>query len=112
MSDIFLLPGHTAETLRRLLDGMIKPYKPGDRVGIKIHWGERGNKGFLPPLYTREIVRWLHESGIHPFVFDTTVLYSGGRRTAADSLKTAAEHGFTEDLSRLSRPDRRRHGRP
>ena len=26
-----------------------------------------------------------------------TVLYSGGRRTAADSLKTAAEHGFTED---------------
>ena len=96
MSDIFLLPGHTAETLRRLLDGMIKPYKPGDRVGIKIHWGERGNKGFLPPLYTREIVRWLIASGIKPFVFDTTVLYSGGRRTAADSLKTAADHGFTE----------------
>ena len=96
MSDIFMFPGRTAKTLRLLLEGMIKPYRPGDKVGIKIHWGERGNEGFLPPLYTREIVRWLIASGIKPFVFDTTVLYSGGRRTAAESLKTAAEHGFTE----------------
>ncbi len=65
-------------------------------MGIKIHWGERGNEGYLSPLFTREIVGWLHESGINPFVFDTTVLYSGGRRTGADSLKTAADHGFTE----------------
>ena len=96
MSGILRVSGHTPETLRRLLDGMIKPFTPGDKVGIKIHWGERGNEGFLSPLYTGEIVRWLLESDIHPFVFDTTVLYSGGRRVAADSLKTAADHGFTE----------------
>jgi uncharacterized Fe-S center protein len=96
MSDILQISGHTHETLRRLLDGIMKPFTAGDTVGIKIHWGEKGNEGFLSPLYTREIVRWLLEAGIKPFVFDTTVLYSGGRRTAADSLKTAAEHGFTE----------------
>jgi len=96
MSDIIQVSGHTSEMLRRLLDGMMKPFTPGDTVGIKIHWGERGNEGFLSPLYTREIARWLLESGINPFVFDTTVLYSGGRRTAVDSLKTAADHGFTE----------------
>jgi uncharacterized protein len=96
MSDILQKSGHTTETLRHLLDGMIKPFTPGDTVGIKVHWGERGNEGFLSPRYTREIVRWLLESGLHPFVVDTTVLYSGGRRTAVDSLKTAAVHGFTE----------------
>jgi uncharacterized Fe-S center protein len=97
MSDIFQTSGCTTDTLRRLLDGMTKPFTSGDTVGIKIHWGEKGNHNFLHPRYTREIIRWLKESGIKPFVFDTTVLYSGGRRTATDSLKTAAEHGFTED---------------
>jgi len=96
MSDIHLISGHTPEMLRHLLDGMVHSFTPGDKVGIKIHWGERGNRSFLSPLFTRTIVGWLLESGIHPFVFDTTVLYSGGRRTGADSLKTAADHGFTE----------------
>ena len=31
-------------------------------------------------------------------MFDTTVLYSGGRHTAHDSLKTAADHGYTADF--------------
>jgi uncharacterized Fe-S center protein len=96
MTDIMRVAGHTPEMLRRLLEGTTKPFTPGDTVGIKIHWGEKGNKGFLSPLYTREIVSWLLESGINPFVFDTTVLYSGGRRTGKDSLKTAADHGFTK----------------
>ena len=39
---------------------------------------------------------WLKGKGISAFVFDTTVLYSGGRRDGADALKTAADHGFTE----------------
>jgi hypothetical protein len=34
--------------------------------------------------------------GARPFVFDTTVLYSGSRRTGEDSLKTAAGHGYSE----------------
>jgi uncharacterized Fe-S center protein len=96
MTDILQASGCSTDTLRHLLDGLTKPFTSGDTVGIKIHWGEKGNQSFLHPGYTRTIVGWLQESGINPFVFDTTVLYSGGRRTAADSLKTAAEHGFTE----------------
>ncbi|MBN1546734.1 MAG: DUF362 domain-containing protein, partial [Syntrophaceae bacterium] len=82
--------------LRDLLERLESPYRRGDVVGIKLHWGERGNLRFLPPLYTREIVTWLQEKEVGAFVFDTTVLYSGGRRDGADSLQTAAEHGFTE----------------
>ena len=82
--------------LRDLLERLESPYRRGDVVGIKLHWGERGNLRFLPPLYTREIGTWLKEQDVGAFVFDTTVLYSGGRRDGTDSLQTAAEHGFTE----------------
>jgi uncharacterized Fe-S center protein len=86
------------ESLRKLLGHFQSPFVSGDSVGIKLHWGERGNKSYLPPDYAREIAGWLIAKGAKPFIFDTTVLYSGGRRTAADSLKTAAEHGYTADF--------------
>ncbi len=86
------------ESLRNLLTQFRHPFASGDSVGIKLHWGERGNKGFLPPDYAKEIARWLIAQGAKPFVFDTTVLYSGGRRTAEDSLNTAAHHGYTAEF--------------
>ncbi|MBN1472436.1 MAG: DUF362 domain-containing protein [Syntrophaceae bacterium] len=86
------------ESLRQLLRQVQYPFKAGDNVGIKLHWGERGNRGFLPPDYAKEIAAWLINAGTRPFIFDTTVLYSGGRRTAEDSLKTAATHGYTADF--------------
>jgi uncharacterized Fe-S center protein len=86
------------ESLRQLLGKIQSPFVSGDNVGIKLHWGERGNKGFLPPDYAKEISGWLISKGAKPFIFDTTVLYSGGRRTAEDSLKTAASHGYTAEF--------------
>ncbi len=86
------------KSLQKTLKQFQPPFAPGDRVGIKLHWGERGNEGYLPPDYAGEIARWLLGKGMKPFIFDTTVLYSGGRRTAADSLQTAAEHGYTYDF--------------
>jgi uncharacterized protein len=82
--------------LKAVLEKTKKPFKSGGRIGIKLHWGERGNENYLSPIYAREIVHWLRDCGIKPFVVDTTVLYSGGRRNGHESLKTAAKHGFTE----------------
>ncbi|MDX9745632.1 MAG: DUF362 domain-containing protein [Syntrophales bacterium] len=90
------MEGHLAG-LKTLLARMESPYRRGDTVGIKLHWGERGNLRYLSPVFAREIVRWLRDQGVGAFVFDTTVLYSGGRRNGADALQTAAEHDFTED---------------
>ena len=87
----------TLAALKGLLTKMDHPFHKGDSVGIKLHWGERGNHSYLPPEYTREIVRWLQKKGVTPFIFDTTVLYSGGRRSGKDSLATATGHGFTEE---------------
>jgi uncharacterized protein len=103
MSDLFFYaldgsPSRDAvEVLRLLLHSTRIPFQEKAEVGIKIHWGERGNRSFLPPAYAREIVRWLRVKGHYPFVFDTTVLYSGGRREGVESLRTAAENGYSED---------------
>ena len=101
MNYIFEETGSNAEqystSLRSVLARLETPFHRGDSIAIKLHWGERGNRSFLPPLYARAIATWLREQGMKPFVFDTTVLYSGGRRTAAESLQTAAEHGYTEE---------------
>ena len=75
-------------SLHQLLKNLQPPYNIGDSVAVKLHWGERGNTSFLPPHYAREIVHWLNNRGMKPFIFDTTVLYSGGRRTASDSSRT------------------------
>jgi hypothetical protein len=103
MADFFFEPLAGTEkpyvdSLRKLLGQFRTPFISGDSVGIKLHWGERGNKGYLPPDYAKEIAGWLAAQGAKPFVFDTTVLYSGGRRTAEDSLNTAANHGYTADF--------------
>ena len=90
-------PDYHVEALNALLNDLSIPYQEGDTVGIKLHWGERGNESFLPPVYAKEIVRWLQEKKIHPIICDTSVLYSGGRRTGKDSLETAQKHGFTSD---------------
>lgn len=85
------------KALSSLLRDVKSPFKRGTTVGIKLHWGERGNHSFLPPVYAKEIAGWLFSQGTKPFVFDTTALYSGGRRTGSDALKTAEEHGYTAD---------------
>jgi len=83
--------------LREVLNAVSHPFHPGMEVGIKIHWGEKGNRSFLPASYTREIVLWLQGLQARPFVFDTSVLYSGGRRNGAESLVTARRNGFSEE---------------
>ncbi|PKN36072.1 MAG: 4Fe-4S ferredoxin [Deltaproteobacteria bacterium HGW-Deltaproteobacteria-19] len=84
--------------LHDVLELLKNPFHPGDRIGVKLHWGERGNRSFLPPDYAKAIIDWILKKGGHPFVFDTTVLYSGSRRNGKDSLTTASRHGYSEEF--------------
>jgi hypothetical protein len=88
----------TISSLKSLLASLQHPFSSGGSVGIKLHWGERGNVSFLDPVFAREIVRWLQSQNAKPFIFDTSVLYSGGRRTGKDSIETARQHGYTEEF--------------
>lgn len=72
-----------------------KLIKKGDRVAIKVHWGEPGNVGFIPPPFVRAVVEQVQKSGGLPYVTDTNTLYTGMRRNAIQNIAAAAQNGFT-----------------
>ncbi len=74
-----------------------KIIKRGDKVAIKLHMGERGNVRYIRPYYIRRVVEAVLEIGGKPFLYDTTVIYKGGRESKKDYEKTAKENGFTEE---------------
>jgi hypothetical protein len=65
-----------------------------DLTAIKIHFGERGNDGFINPIFVRPVVDKIKEAGGKPFATDTNTLYKGERKNSVDHLVTATEHGF------------------
>ena len=66
----------------------------GKFVAIKLHFGERGNMGYLRPEYVRVIADFVKEHGGFPFATDCSTLYVGGRKNNLDHLETAQMHGF------------------
>ena len=69
--------------------------RPGDKVAVKLHWGEWGNVAFIPPPFARCIVEKVLAAGAKPFLTDTNTLYSGGRHNAIDNVLTALKNGFS-----------------
>lgn len=67
----------------------------GDLVAVKVHFGERGNTGFVSPTFIRRIVEKIKLAGGKPFLTDTSTLYVGSRANAVEHLTTAIENGFT-----------------
>jgi len=68
-----------------------------DLVGIKLTFGEKGNKGHPPPHLLRGIVEWVQGQGSRAFLTETNTLYNGQRKNAVDHLTLAREHGFTHE---------------
>jgi len=85
-----------AKTSRLLaLTGFLSRIRKGDRVAVKLHWGEWGNVAFLPPPFVRCVVDKILKAGGKPFLTDTNTLYSGQRRNAIDNVLTALKNGFS-----------------
>ncbi len=72
-------------------------FSEGERVAVKVHWGEPGNVGFVPPPYVRTVVELIRDAGGRPFVTDTNTLYTGMRGDAVDNIRAAALNGFTPE---------------
>jgi len=85
------------EKLERLCGrlSVFKNIKKGELVAITLHFGERGNTGFIRPLYIRRIVNLVREAGGKPFLTDANTLYRGLRSNAVDHINLAMEHGFS-----------------
>jgi len=65
-------------------------------VPIKAHFGERGNKTFIPAKCYDPIIQYLQAHGVSPSFIETNVLYRGSRTTTEKHLATAREHGFKQ----------------
>lgn len=68
----------------------------GKKIPIKLHMGEKNNKYFSKPDFVKLIVDELKNVNADPFLFDTTVAYSGMRSKKFTYMKLAKIHGFTE----------------
>lgn len=71
--------------------------KEGDKVAVKLHFGEEGNTGFVRPEYLRVVCDEAKKKKAGSFLTDTNTLYRGRRTNSPDHLKLAYEHGFTFD---------------
>ena len=82
--------------IRNLFDraGFSELIQPDDLTAVKLTFGERGSDGFISPVFVRQVVDKIKESGAKPFLTDTNTLYSGSRHDAVEHLLTALEHGF------------------
>lgn len=87
-----------AAGLDRLLDlsdvGLV--VRRNEIAAVKMHFGESNETGHVRPHFIRRIVLWLARRGARPFVTDTNTLYRGSRSDSVAHLRTAAEHGFTQ----------------
>ena len=84
------------DKLNALLDeiGIKSKIKKNSLIAVKLHFGERGNTAFIPPIFVRKIVDKVKQYEGKPFITDTNTLYSGDRSEAISHLILATHHGF------------------
>lgn len=103
-SKVFFLPaseeeGHEilAEKTKRIFValGLEDTIKKDSFVGIKIHFGEKGNTGYIKPPWLKYLIDRLKRKKAKIFMTDTNTLYLGNRSNAVGHLQLAAQHGFS-----------------
>ena len=77
------------------LDGFITD---GTEVQVKLHFGEKGNRGYVRPELIRVLSDAVRDRGGSTVVSDSNTLYRGHRLKSTDHLALAHEHGFTDSV--------------
>lgn len=66
-------------------------------LGIKVHFGEKGNHNFINPEYVKIVVGLAKEYKANPVLIETSTLYRGERQNRASHIKLAEQHGFSKE---------------
>jgi uncharacterized Fe-S center protein len=105
-SKVFFLPASGAEAPESVAKKVGKIFlclrlmesiEENSFVALKIHFGEKGNTGYIKPPWLAELIGHLKSCRARPFFVDTNTLYVGQRSNSVDHLNLAAEHGFSHD---------------
>lgn len=103
-SKVFFLPATEKEDHKILSEktgrifvalGLEDTIEKNDFVGIKIHFGEMGNTGYIKPPWLRQLIHGLQKNKAKTFLTDTNTLYLGNRSNSVSHLQLAAQHGFS-----------------
>ncbi len=81
-----------------LRTGLIEQIDDKSFVAMKIHFGEKGNTGYIKPQWLMTIIRRLREKTSRVFLTDSNTLYMGKRSNSVEHLHLAWDHGFTPDI--------------
>ncbi len=81
--------------------GLEKQVERDHFVGLKIHFGEKGNTGYIKPHWLVQLIHELKKKTSRVYITDTNTLYVGNRSNAVAHLKLAADHGFTIDTLQI-----------
>lgn len=77
--------------------GLLDQIEKNSFVALKIHFGEKGNTGFIKPQWLTNIIGRIKKITPHVFLTDSNTLYVSQRSNSVDHLRLAWEHGFTQD---------------
>ena len=96
-------PSSLAKGLKKLFDASGTPglFTKDDYIGVKTHFGERGNTSFVSPLLVKAVIEKLLQMRTRPYLTETSTLYRGRRANAYDHLCLAQEHGFGFDRMKV-----------
>jgi uncharacterized Fe-S center protein len=81
--------------------GFEKQIERNHFVALKIHFGEKGNTGYIRSPWLVQLIHKIKKKTSRVYITDTNALYVGNRSNAADHLKLAADHGFTIDTLQI-----------
>ena len=103
MSEVYFIPVNSKEpseisaAAARLFEFLLKKHdlKLSDKLPIKTHFGEKGNRTYIRPECYDGIIDILEKAGCADRFLETSVLYGGKRFKRESHLQLAAEHGFT-----------------
>lgn len=88
MSKVYF--AHNLENLPELIEKYDLLTGFSEPVGVKVHFGEKGNETFISAKRIAEVVKLVK----NPTLVECNVLYKSDRSKASSHIKLAKEHGF------------------
>jgi uncharacterized Fe-S center protein len=102
-SDVYFIKATSADAkergaaLKKLLYA-VKPfaaYRKDEFIPVKVTLGDAACVYNLSPDLVRTVISEIKKQGSKPFLFDTSVIYTGRRQNAVDHLCLAQDKGFS-----------------
>ncbi|MBL7069467.1 MAG: DUF362 domain-containing protein [Candidatus Omnitrophica bacterium] len=110
MSKVYFVPADKEEGEKILVEktnslikksGILDEIKKDDFAGIKLHFGEKENSGFIRPSVVKEVGRLCKAVSDNVTMVETNTIYAGERSNSISHLKLAYSHGFGFERTEL-----------